>query len=48
MIVFLTKIIEEENKRNGGGQDMPDHKADYKRMMNQSKLNPPKIKTPKI
>ena len=49
MIVFLTRIIEEENKRNGAGQEN-DHTQDYKRMMSQSKRNfsPGKISTPKI
>ena len=50
MIVFLTRIIEEENKRNGAGQEGTDHSSEYKKMMNSNKrnFNPSKIKYPSI
>jgi hypothetical protein len=50
MIVFLTRIIEEENNRNGANQEGADHSAEYKKMMSASKKNfsPSKMKYPSI
>lgn len=45
MIVFLTQIIEEENKRNGAGQEGADPASEHKKMMSQSKkFTPNKMK----